>query len=158
MFCYTYLSTLECGLRELSMWTEISSQHPIFFINVARCLNINLTAQIEADLNRMTCCFGAVNNEARRLLGIAATQRNNIDYALAQAASQLMQQFLQYDQEFLAIIQQLKAYGQDQPVWQTLVCHVEHEQVYMYRLIATLQHQIFKGCQSPPNMMPPLHP
>ena len=158
MFCYTYLSTLECGLRELILWSEISSQHPIFFINVAQCLNINLAAPIEADLNRMSCCFVAVNNEARRLLGLAATQRNNIDYALAQAASQLMQQFLQYDQEFLSIIQQLKAYGQNQPVWQTLVGHIEHEQIYMYRLITTLRQQIFRGSQCPPNIMPPMHP
>ncbi|AGL01081.1 DUF2935 domain-containing protein [Desulfoscipio gibsoniae] len=156
MYCYTYLPSLECGLRELILWSEISSQHPVFFINVAQCLNLNLTPQIVADLNRMKNCFNSINNEARPLLSLL-TYQNHIDYSLAHSTSQLMQQFLHYDQELLAFIQHLKAYGQNQPVWQTLVSHIENEQIYMYRLISTLREQIFQS-QQPPNMMPPKPP
>lgn len=147
MFCYTYLSNIECGLRELAMWSEISSEHPIFLQNVARCLNINLDPAIEAALNRLNQCFTAINQQAQRLLFSATQHRFNASYGdpLSQQTAALMQQFLQYDQEFLAVLQQLMSCGQDQPVWQTLVHHIQMEQNYMYRLISALCQQIFQS-------------
>lgn len=157
MFCYTYLTGLECGLRELVLWSEISSQHPIFFTNVANCLNINLDPSIVAGLNRIEECFNFINQEARRLLAMAGNHRNNMmyNYSLAQETARLMQLFLQNNQEFLAIIQQLKNYGKDQPVWQILVGHIENEQVYMNGLITTLLQQIMQMSSHQPGMMPP---
>ena len=146
MFCYTYLTNIECGLRELSMWSEISSEHPLFLQNVANCLNIALDPAIVAGLNRMNQCFAAVHQQAQRLLYTAGQDRYNMTVSdpLSQQTAALMQQFLQYDQEFLAILRQLRAYGPNQPVWQTLVEHIQHEQTYMYNLIAALCQQIFQ--------------
>ncbi|PHJ37490.1 hypothetical protein P378_16175 [Desulforamulus profundi] len=31
MYCYTYLTSLECGLREVYLWVKLSSEHPVFF-------------------------------------------------------------------------------------------------------------------------------
>lgn len=152
MFCYTYLSNVECGLRELSMWSHISSEHPIFLQNVAQCLNIQLPQAIVADLNRLSQCFNTLYQEACRLLDTANYHRNNYiySYPLAQETARLMQQFLIYDQEFLAILEQLANIAPNQPVWQTLVHHIQSEQTYMYRLIATLLQQL--------TQMPPQQP
>ncbi|GAB6182172.1 hypothetical protein JCM14036_34910 [Desulfotomaculum defluvii] len=144
MFCYTYLSNVECGLRELIMWSEISSEHPIFLTNVAQCLNITLPPNIVAGLERVRQCFMSINQQARQLLGSSPQYRNNPmhNYTLAQQTANLMQQFLHYDQEFIGILQQLQTLGPNQPVWQTLVHHIEQEQTYMYRLIANLLQQL----------------
>lgn len=158
MFCYTYLTNLECGLRELIFAARLSSEHPIFLQNVANCLGINLPPGIVAGLNRLSQCFGDVVREASRLLDMVAHHRGNRMYAdpLAQATARVMQQFLQYDQEFIALLQQLMTYGQDQPVWQTLVRHIYDEQVYLYNLIHTLQQQIFQMPYPQPGMQTPL--
>lgn len=146
MFCYTYLTNIECGLRELTMWSEISSEHPIFLQNVARCLNINLDQAIAAALNRLNQCFTAINQQAQRLLFAANQHRYDASYGnpLSQQTAALMQQFLQYDQEFWVVLQQLMTYGPDQQVWQTLVHHILMEQNYMYCLISALCQQIFQ--------------
>lgn len=149
MYCYTYLTGLECGLRELALWSEISSEHPIFLQSVAGCLNLPLSPSIVAGLNRINQCMKAVNQEALRLLSMAGYHRDKMMHSpLVQETARLMQQFLQYDQEFLGILQQLKMIGRDQPVWQMLVTHIEQEQIYMYNLIYTLMQQLF---QMPPH-------
>ncbi len=164
MFCFTYLSNIECGLRELTFWTEISSQHPSFLQNVAKCLNLTIPAPLVAGLNRIQQCFTALNQEAQRLLNMAGNHGNNMmyNYPLAQETGRLMQQFLQYDQEFIDMLQQLMRIGQNQPAWQMLVSHILHEQQYMYRLVATLCQQIFQtGAQQPgmqSNMPPGINP
>lgn len=151
MYCYTYLSNVECGLRELTFWTMISSEHPIFLQNVANCLNITIPPNLVAGLNRMNQCFAALHQEAQRLLNMCGAHRNNMmhNFPLAQETARLMQQFLQYDQEFIAILQQLQQIGQNQPVWQTLVSHILGEQQYMFRLVSTLCQQILAGFQQP---------
>ncbi|AQS58564.1 hypothetical protein B0537_05355 [Desulforamulus ferrireducens] len=150
MFCYTYLNNIECALRELTFWTKISSEHPIFLQNVANCLNLTITPNLLAGLNRMHQCFTALHQEAQRLLGMATGQNN---FHLAQDTVRLMQQFLQYDQEFINILQHLAQIGQNQPVWQALVNHILGEQEYMYRLVASLCQQMFHMGQQP-NMYP----
>lgn len=147
MFCYTYLSNVECGLRELILWSEISCQHPIFITNVAQCLNITLPPNIIAGLERMRQCFANINQQARQLLACAPQHRHNVmhNFTLAQQTAHLMQQFLQYDQEFIGILQQVKNFGTNQPVFQTLIHHIENEQVYMCQLISTLLQQLCQG-------------
>lgn len=154
MFCYTYLTNIECGLRELAMWSEISSEHPIFLQNVANCLNITLDPTMVAALNRLQQCFVSVNQQAQRLLAAASQHRYNVSAGnqLSQQTAALMQQFLQYDQEFLGLLQQLSNYGPNQPVWQTLVHHIQQEQTYMYGLICTLYQQLIQIGAPPPGM------
>ncbi|MEW6695815.1 MAG: DUF2935 domain-containing protein [Bacillota bacterium] len=152
MYCYTYLTNLECGLRELIFAARLSSEHPVFLQKVANCLGIDLAPGIVAGLNRLSRCFGDVVREAGCLLEMAAHHRDDRMYVdpLAQATARVMQQFLQYDQEFITLLQQLMTCGQDQPVWQTLVRHIYDEQVYLYNLIHTLQQQIFQmPCPQP---------
>ncbi len=52
MYCYIYLTSQECGLREVYLWAKLSSEHPVFLISVANCLNINLAPNVVAGLHQ----------------------------------------------------------------------------------------------------------
>ena len=50
--------------------------------------------------------------------------------------------FLQLDKEMISLLKDLKNYGVEDKVWQTLIEHITHEQKYMYRLFSCLLNQI----------------
>ncbi len=68
MFCYTVVSGIRCVLQELAMWSDISSEHPVFLQTVARLTNKNLSADIVAELNEVRRQFVELQREAGMLL------------------------------------------------------------------------------------------
>ncbi|WP_157910226.1 DUF2935 domain-containing protein [Petroclostridium xylanilyticum] len=144
MYCYTVLTNTLCALRELDMWTEISKQHPVFIKTVAKSSNIDLPKELINKLDKLNENFEALHKRVKEI--IRRQPYGGVDWMaylpLIQVRS-LVETFLQYDIDFLNVLNQVKNYGRENKVWQTLLEHIIHEQEYMYRLFVTLRNQMY---------------
>lgn len=143
MYCYTVANSYMCVLRELLLWSEISSEHPIFIKTVANLTNKNLSKEIIENLENINEEFKKINEEVKSLLN----QMNRIPipssiYSLALMIKELIRKFYRYDRIFLDILKDVMEYGKEDKVWQTLLEHITQEQTYMARLVQTLYQQI----------------
>ncbi|MDK2799637.1 MAG: hypothetical protein PWP27_1366 [Clostridiales bacterium] len=146
MFCYSVVTNIQCVLRELDMWSEISKEHPIFIKTVAKLTNKNLAKEITDRLDKVNENFSNLQKHVKTLserLGYGGTGWMN--YTLMSQVSRLIEMFLKYDVDFLNVLKQVKTYGKDDKVWQTLIEHITEEEEYMYRLFTTLRSQLYMG-------------
>ncbi|MPN63789.1 hypothetical protein SDC9_211555 [bioreactor metagenome] len=124
------------------MWTEISSEHPIFLKTVAELTNKNLMEETVSRLDDIHNEFAELN---KRVKNFYRPNYNTAQYIFPGArrkAIELCWQFLRLDREALRLYDELKNEGLEDKVWQTLVEHIIHEQKYMYRLFRMLLDQI----------------
>lgn len=140
MFCYTIAQNLNCILRELTLWSNISKEHPTFLLTVADLANITIPEEREEQLVRLHNSFGQIEQTAADL------QRQMADGAFYQVYPRLIraiQEFLNLDLQFLQVLGNLLQESHpNPPVWQVLVTHIRDEQTYMYWLFQTLLSQI----------------
>lgn len=68
MFCYTVVSGIRCVLQELVMWSEISSEHPVFIKTVASLTNKRLPRELTAELDKVREEFSEIKEDAQELL------------------------------------------------------------------------------------------
>lgn len=144
MFCYTVANNIDCVARELAMWSEISMEHPNFLCSVAQLTHKRLSPEIKHSLSRVSEKFREIHKCAKNYLEKWGCMYPN-PIATTPATRELvdcMEDFLKTDCTFLDILRELKEYGKRDPLWQTLVGHIQQEQRYMYRLIETLLMQI----------------
>lgn len=67
MYCYTLVNNLNCVFNELILWTDISSEHPIFIKTVADLTKKNLPKDIENKLMDTSKNFRNLNKKAMDL-------------------------------------------------------------------------------------------
>lgn len=142
MYCLSIVTGIKCVINELNMWTDISSEHPIFLKTVAELTNKNLSAEIISKLDSMSSAFATLNRRVKTFYGQFNVTANYISPFSKRMAIDFCNRFLQLDKEFISLLKDLKKYGAEDKVWQTLVEHITHEQKYMYRLFSSLLNQI----------------
>ena len=140
MYCFTYVSGINCVISELLLWTEISSEHPIFIQTVAKLTNKDLPKNIIDNLNNVNKIFKDLNEEAKELRNEAALNIMNFYYV--QQVKRIVNEFLRRDEYFLRVLKEVKAYGTEDKVWQTLLEHIIEEQTFMYNTFHQIINQL----------------
>ncbi|KRQ87648.1 hypothetical protein ABG79_00449 [Caloramator mitchellensis] len=134
MYCKCYFNNLCCVINEIILWSEISSEHPVFIKTVAALTNKNLSQSIVNRLNEVSNMFKPINERARDLK--AACRQTSLIYL---DVKKLIEEFLLHDGHFLMLIPDVKQYGKDDMVWQELLEHITHEQRFMFELFTNFQ-------------------
>ncbi|KOA21281.1 hypothetical protein CLHOM_04110 [Clostridium homopropionicum DSM 5847] len=140
MYCYTYVSGINCVINELLLWTEISSEHPIFIQTVAKLTNKDLPKNIIDNLNNVNKIFKDLNEETKELRNRSAFNFMNFYYV--QQVKRTVYEFLRRDEYFLRVLMEVKAYGTEDKVWQTLLEHIIEEQTFMYTTFNQIINQL----------------
>lgn len=141
MYCFTYANGLNCIVNELLLWTEISSEHPIFIKTVASLTNKNLSQGTLKKLMDVHNNFADLNKRVRAVR--SNIQRNPYNMPVhSMELKRLIKNFLFHDNHFLSILPEVKQYGREDKVWQTLLNHITHEQRFMYELMTDLDRQL----------------
>ncbi|MGI6065701.1 MAG: DUF2935 domain-containing protein [Bacillota bacterium] len=141
MYCFTYAHNINCIFNELLLWSEISSEHPVFITTVADLTNKNLSAEIRAKLRDVTEMFSNFRDRVE-------SARQDIYYSPyyyyshVQSIRELIEEFLRHDSFFLAVLPEVKEYGKEDRVWQELLEHITKEQQFMYELFQNLRGQL----------------
>lgn len=140
MYCFTYVSGINCVISELLLWTEISSEHPIFIQTVAKLTNKDLPKNIIDNLNNVNKIFKDLNEETKELRNEAASKF--MDFYYVQQVKRIVNEFLRRDEYFLRVLKEVKAYGTEDKVWQTLLEHITEEQTFMYNTFHQIINQL----------------
>lgn len=145
MYCLAVVTGINCVINELNIWTEISSEHPIFLKTVAELTDKKLTEELVLGLNDINRRFSVLNRRVRNLY----RQNYNFSYYVLPNSKmrviELCRRFLQLDREAIRLYEELEDVGREDRVWQTLIEHIIQEQKYMYRLFDKLLEQIQGG-------------
>lgn len=147
MYCFAVVTGIKCVINELYMWTDISSEHPVFLKTVAELTDKSLTEEMVLRLDNMSKKFEELNKRVRHFYRQNYDEVHYTSPAVRRRAIDLCKQFMQLDREVLRLYDELKNIGLDDKIWQTLVEHIIHEQKYMFRLFHMLLNQIQEnGC------------
>lgn len=142
MYCLTIVTGIKCIVSELNMWTDISCEHPIFLKTVAELTDKKLPEEIISKLNNLNVSFCNLNKRVKRFYGYFSGINYYMSPPVIRMTISFCNSFLKYDKEIIALLKDLKNFGTEDNVWQTLVEHITHEQKYMYRLFSSLLDQI----------------
>lgn len=143
MYCYTMAYSLQCVLRELIMWTDISSEHPIFVKTVAKLSRKDLPKDISEELKKLSKSFETLNLKAKeQLVDAQSMAAQPMMYVYMNRAKVLLNEFGRLNRIWIGLIKEIMKCGKEDKVWQTLLSHIEEEQAYMDRLFHTLYMQI----------------
>lgn len=142
MYYISIVTSIKCVINELNMWTEISSEHPIFLETVAKLTDKNLPQEIIMKLNNINRGFSNLNRHVKRYYGQFNEIAHYMSPSVINITAKFCNRFLQLDREVISLLKDLKSYGTEDNIWQTLVEHITHEQKYMYRLFSSLLKQI----------------
>ncbi|MCQ1528760.1 DUF2935 domain-containing protein [Lutispora saccharofermentans] len=145
MYCLAVVTGIRCVVNELNMWTEISSEHPIFLKTVAELTNKNLAEETISRLDDIHNEFADLNKRVKNFYSPNYNEAQNISPGARRKAIDLCRRFLRLDREALRLYDELKNAGPEDKVWQTLIEHIIHEQRYMYKLFRMLLDQIQGG-------------
>ncbi|MFZ5353221.1 MAG: DUF2935 domain-containing protein [Bacillota bacterium] len=143
MFCYSVAFNINCVLRELIMWTEISYEHPIFIKNVAELSGKKLSKELQAKLNAVHESFRKLISDVR-LYDPKVLPSGLFDHEYTKnQLEELTRRFLLADREFIQLINgELISHSKKDKVLLALLTHILQEQKYMYRLFSSLLRQI----------------
>lgn len=141
MYCMPCINNINCVLRELLLWSDISSEHPIFIKTTAQLTNKNLPKKLIDELMEINRIFTEINNRAKILSGkISGFQRVPSDFIIE--LKRLIDEFLKHDIHVVKVLDELKQYGKEDKVWQTLLEHITEEQKFMYSTFTSLKKQL----------------
>lgn len=141
MYCFTYASSYDCIFNELTLWSEISSEHPIFIKTVAELSGKNLPQDIEKGLmqyNRDFTEFKEKVIQTREQLVFNRYYRNDVGMEI----KKLINEFIIMDENFLNFLSKVRTIAPEDKVWQTLLEHITEEQTFMKKLFEDLKLQL----------------
>lgn len=141
MYCYTYVNNISCVLNELSLWSDISSEHPIFIQTVAKLTNKNLPKSVLEKLDEVNKRFSELKNRTKEVSGMMPLNPY-MSYGVIMQLRALVERFLANDRFALSVIEEVKKYGKEDKVWQTLLEHITEEQTFMYELFMKIRMQL----------------
>lgn len=140
MYCLTYVNNFGCVLNELYLWSDISSEHPIFIKTVASLTNKNLPKDLLDKLSEITKVFSNLKIKSEELRKSMPYNYMNFNYMLQ--LRKLVDSFLVNDKYVFNVLDEVKKYDKDDKVWQTLLEHITHEQRFMYELFTKIRMQL----------------
>ena len=150
MYCLAVVTGIQCVINELNMWTDISSEHPIFLKTVAELTDKNLTKAMVSELDEMNIKFMELNRRVKSFYRHNYYVAHYMSPDARSEAADLCRQFMRLDIQVLRLYSELKNVGKEDKIWQTLVEHITHEQKYMYRLFHMLLNETsFSGGFNP---------
>lgn len=138
MYCPIFISSCKCLLNELLLWSDVSSEHPIFIKTVAELTKKNLSKEITEKLMHFNKIFSELNNKVQVLIKKSTPAPSP---QIMQELGELINQFLIYDKEVLKLLPEIKQYGKEDKVWQTLLEHITREQTFMYEMFSKVISQ-----------------
>lgn len=143
MYCFTCINGINCVLNELMLWTDISSEHPIFVKTVAELSKKNLPPSIVNELMQLNRAFTDLNKRAKSLQGMMAQNPNLMRQYIMQL-DRLINEFIVLDRRAIQVYPQVSAYGKDDKTFQTLLNHIEHEQRFMLETFNNIRTQLVR--------------
>lgn len=143
MYCFTCINGINCVLNELMLWTDISSEHPIFVKTVAELTKKNLPQSVVNELMQLNKSFTELNKRVKSLQGMME-QNPNLQQQYVRQLLRLVDEFLALDRRAIGLYPQIRAYGKEDKVFQTLLQHIEHEQRFMYETFTNIRSQIVR--------------
>lgn len=141
MYCFTHANNLNCVFNELTLWSDISSEHPIFIQTVAQLTNKNLPPALVERLLEINRLFTQLKERVQDTRMEASLNPYMYPQHIMKI-KRLINEFLLYDSRFLALLPEIQQIGQEDKVWQTLLEHITHEQRFMYELFCNLLRQL----------------
>lgn len=141
LYCYTLVNNLNCVFNELMLWTEISSEHPIFIKTVASLTKKNLPKEIENRLMEVNKMFSNLHMKVQDLRKRVTSSSLQLPYIVMEL-NKIMKEFFKYDNYFLKLLADLIKYGREDKIWQALLHHIMHEQKFMYELFQNIDKQV----------------
>lgn len=140
MYCYTYVNNINCIVNELLLWSEISSEHPIFIKTVAELSKKNLSKDIIDKLMSINNMFTDLKTKVQGMQNPMYYRCNH--YQNYYNIKMFVKEFLLHDKHFLELLPKLTEYGKDDKVWQELINHIIHEQTFMKDLFFDVLRQL----------------
>ena len=140
MYCHTYANNSYCIVNELLLWTEISSEHPIFIKTIASLTKKKLSDSTLTKLMDVHKMFSELNKTACSIKDEQLSKPCH-QYTVMAKISMLVNEFLLHDTHMLSLLPEVQSYGKEDKIWQTLLEHITHEQRFMYELFTDLQKQ-----------------
>ncbi len=137
MYCFTYANSMNCIFRELTLWSDISSEHPIFIKTVAELSGIKLPEDIIQKLLEVHKSFSNLNLKIKKPIDAW-----HLNYSCTMRLRCLIEEFITYDIKFIKLFKELDKYGKENKVFMELLNHIHHEQIFMYKLFNDLLMQI----------------
>ncbi|MBU5485783.1 DUF2935 domain-containing protein [Clostridium sp. MSJ-11] len=137
MYCYTLVNNLNCVFNELILWSDISSEHPIFIKTLGELTKKDLPKDIVNQLMHINKVFSQLKTKVEELKKRGCP----IPYAVMEL-KKLINEFCMHDAHFLSLLEEVKKYGKKDKVWQTLLEHITHEQKFMYELMGNINMQL----------------
>ncbi len=141
MYCFTYASSYDCVFNELILWTDISSEHPVFITTVASLSGKSLPEDISRRLMDFRKDFKELNEkvkQTREILAYNSYYRSDVGEEVKKQISE----FLIVDENFIELLGKVKMFSQEDKVWQTLLEHITEEQTFMKKLFTDLGMQL----------------
>lgn len=134
LYCKCYFTNLTCVVNEILLWSEVSSEHPIFIKTVASLTRKNLPESLNRRLDEISEMFKPIMKKAEAIKG-----KSHITPLVYLDVKSLIDEFLLHDGHFLMLLPEIKQYGKDDAVWQELLEHITHEQRYMFELFTNFK-------------------
>jgi hypothetical protein len=141
LYCFTYVNNFACVVGELSLWSDISNEHPVFVKTVADLSNKNLPQEVVDKLMTVKKMFEELEDKAEALKKQMHFNPNN-PYASLTQIKELVKEFLLRDKRAIQVYDEVKQYGKEDQVWQTLLEHITEEQEFMYKLFTDITTQL----------------
>ena len=141
MYCFTYVNSFTCVLNELQLWSDVSSEHPIFVKTVAELTNKNLPEEILSKLTAVKKMFEDLQKEAEAVKKQMHFSPGN-PYIHLTKIKDMVKRFIMQDRNAIQVYDQVKKYGKEDKVWQTLLEHILEEQEFMYKLFTDINNQL----------------
>jgi hypothetical protein len=141
LYCFTYLGNFSCVINELVLWSDVSSEHPIFIKTVAELTQKNLPEEVLSNLKEVNKIFSELKGKAEELKKQMHFNPYN-PYNYLPQIKVLVKEFMLHDRFALQVIDMVKRYGKEDKVWQTLLEHITEEQEFMYKVFTDLNNQL----------------
>lgn len=141
MYCFTYASSYDCIFNELILWSDISSEHPVFIKTVADLSGKKLPQDIEQGLARYNKDFTELKEKViqiREQLTYSKYYSNDIGTEI----KRLVTEFIIMDENYLIFLSKVRKVAPEDRVWQTLLEHIIEEQTFMKKLFEDLRVQL----------------
>lgn len=139
MYCFTYINSFQCVINELILWSDISSEHPIFIKTVAQLSHKKLSKGTLEKLMEVNKKFTEVKEKT---LEVKKKITPYMELHQIPDVRGLVKEFLLSDEYFLSILPEVKQYGKDDKTFQTLLEHITDEQKFMYEIMTDLKVQL----------------
>ena len=142
MYCYSIAANASCVLKELSSWTQISSEHALFVKKLSDLTKTKLLMEEEQNLRltymQFTCLSKQVKRCQRELTNFPViSYPHTLRYAVP-----MLKRFLKLNSSAIKLYERIRACAPADKDFLRFVKHIEEEHRYMYRLTRAYLEQL----------------